>query len=231
VWMCTPSLRPRRGSNSPPCHRVLSWRLPCQLPSSSGEGSPAWSSPASLRRASGEYLPIKPSDVERWEINPNPQVPLFIKTSGAWPNRPRPTSPVRHLDLAGDFVTQGIDLACMEGAVCAALAAAGEILGDAGATAGLPVPRLPPGCPRGLLVAARLGCAPVVALGRPLAWVAEPRFPRRPEASAVRQRAAPRRRQDPRPTRKRHTPTEVNRRSGLSIRAVRMARGHARRRE
>jgi uncharacterized protein with NAD-binding domain and iron-sulfur cluster len=160
----------------------------------------------------GEYLPIKPSDVESWEINPNTQVPLFINTIGAWPNRPRPTSQVRNLYLAGDFVKNGIDLACMEGAVSAALEAAREILRDAGETEGLPVPRLPPVWPRGLLVAARIGFVPVVALVRAIAWVEETLFPRRPDASAVRQRATPGLRRDPRPTRKRHTTTEVNRR-------------------
>jgi uncharacterized protein with NAD-binding domain and iron-sulfur cluster len=160
----------------------------------------------------GEYLPIKPSDVESWEINPNTQVPLFINTIGAWPNRPQPQSQVRNLYLAGDFVKNGIDLACMEGAVSAALEAACKILGDAGETEGLPVPRMPTVWPRGLMVAARIGFAPVVALVRTIAWVEETFFPRRPDASEVRQRATPRLRQDPRPPRKRHTTTEVNRR-------------------
>jgi uncharacterized protein with NAD-binding domain and iron-sulfur cluster len=160
----------------------------------------------------GEYLPIKPSDVESWEINPNTQVPLFINTIGAWPNRPRAQSQVRNLYLAGDFVKNGIDLACMEGAVSAALEAACKILGDYGETGGLPVPRMPPVWPRGLMVAARIGFTPVVALVRTIAWVEETLFPRRPDASEVRQRATPRLRQDPRPPRKRHTSTGVNRR-------------------
>ena len=40
----------------------------------------------------GEYLPITPADVENWELNSNTDVPLFINTIGAWPNRPRPKS-------------------------------------------------------------------------------------------------------------------------------------------
>jgi len=36
----------------------------------------------------GEYLPITPADVESWELNTNIDVPLFINTIGAWPNRP-----------------------------------------------------------------------------------------------------------------------------------------------
>jgi uncharacterized protein with NAD-binding domain and iron-sulfur cluster len=160
----------------------------------------------------GEYLPIKPSDVESWEINPNTQVPLFINTIGAWPNRPRAKSQVQNLYLAGDFVKNGIDLACMEGAVSAALEAACKILDDYGETEGLPVPRMPPIWPRELMVAARIGFAPVVALVRTIAWMEETLLPRRPDASQVRQRATPGLRQDPRPPRKRHTSTGVNRR-------------------
>ena len=69
----------------------------------------------------GEYLPITPADVESWELNSNTDVPLFINTIGAWPNRPRPKSKIKNLYLAGDFVKNAIDLACMEGAVSAAL--------------------------------------------------------------------------------------------------------------
>ena len=74
----------------------------------------------------GEYLPIAPADVESWELNTNTDVPLFINTIGAWPNRPRPKSRVKNLYLAGDFVKNAIDLACMEGAVSAALETAGR---------------------------------------------------------------------------------------------------------
>ena len=74
----------------------------------------------------GEYLPITPADVENWELNPNTDVPLFINTIGAWPNRPRPKTKIKNLYLAGDFVKNAIDLACMEGAVSAALETAGS---------------------------------------------------------------------------------------------------------
>ena len=87
----------------------------------------------------GEYLPITPADVESWELNPNTSVPLFINTIGAWPNRPRPKSRVKNLYLAGDFVKNAIDLACMEGAVSAALETAAQILGDHGEAESLPV--------------------------------------------------------------------------------------------
>ena len=104
----------------------------------------------------GEYLPITPADVESWELNPNTDVPLFINTIGAWPNRPRPKSKIKNLYLAGDFVKNAIDLACMEGAVSAALETAGQILADHGETESLPVVQVPPVWPRVLMVAARI---------------------------------------------------------------------------
>src|SRR5262245_45873741 len=91
----------------------------------------------------GEYLPITPADVESWELNSNARVPLFINTIGAWPNRPRPKSQVKNLYLAGDFVKNAIDLACMEGAVSAALETASQILSDHGETKSLPVAQVP----------------------------------------------------------------------------------------
>jgi hypothetical protein len=84
------------------------------------------------------------------------------------------------------------------------LEAAGAILFDDGETGELPVPRLPPVWPRGLMVAARLGLVPVVALGHMIAGIEERLFPRRPDVSDVRQKASLRRRQDQRRLRTRH---------------------------
>jgi protoporphyrinogen oxidase len=151
----------------------------------------------------GEYLPITPADVETWELNPNTGVPLFINTIGAWPNRPRKKSKVNNLYLAGDFVKNAIDLACMEGAVSAALEAAGQILGDRGETESLPVAHVPPVWPRLLLVSARILLIPIVAVARLIAWFEEKLWPRRPDASAVRRKATPKLQIDPRPPRKR----------------------------
>jgi phytoene dehydrogenase-like protein len=145
-------------------------------------------------------------------LEAQPMAALHLHLRHRIPHLPRVQSQARNLYLAGDFVKNGIDLACMEGAVSAALEAACKILGDYGETGGLPVPRMPPVWPRGLMVAARLGFAPVVALVHTIAWVEETLFLRRPDASEVRQRATPRLRQDPRPPRKRHTSSGVNRR-------------------
>jgi glycine/D-amino acid oxidase-like deaminating enzyme len=120
-----------------------------------------------------QYLPITPGDVKDWEINPNVKVPLFINTIGAWPNRPRGKTAVRNLYLAGDYVKNAIDLACMEGAVSAALDTAGDMLRDAGESGPLPGAAVPPEMPRGLTVALRIALIPVVAAARGIAWVEE----------------------------------------------------------
>jgi hypothetical protein len=151
----------------------------------------------------GEYLPITPADVEHWELNSNTNVPLFINTIGAWPNRPRPKTKIKNLYLAGDFVKNAIDLACMEGAVSAALEAAAQILSDHGETASLPVIQVPPVWPRTLLVFARIMMVPVVAVARVIAWLEEKLSPHRPYASEVRRQATPKLQMDPRPPRKR----------------------------
>jgi hypothetical protein len=120
----------------------------------------------------GQYLPIAPEDVEEWELNPNTEVPLFINTIGAWPNRPNPKSKIANLYLAGDYIKNAIDLACMEGAVSAALEAARRMLSDAGADS-LPVVQTPPVHSRFWLVAARILLIPVIAGARVIAWLAE----------------------------------------------------------
>ncbi|MFT3894415.1 MAG: FAD-dependent oxidoreductase [Anaerolineales bacterium] len=97
-----------------------------------------------LLKEIGEYLPITPADVESWELNPNTDVPLFINTIGAWSNRPQPKTKVKNLYLAGDYVRNAIDLACMEGAVSAALEASAEILRDHTGSGDLPAVQVPP---------------------------------------------------------------------------------------
>jgi uncharacterized protein with NAD-binding domain and iron-sulfur cluster len=149
-----------------------------------------------------EYLPIKPADVEHWELNPNTNVPLFINTIGAWPNRPRPQTEIKNLYLAGDYVKNAIDLACMEGAVSAALEAAAHILRDHGETESLPVVQVPPEWPRAVLVFARIFLIPVVAVARVIAWIEEKFSPHRPYASEVRRKATPKLQMDTRPPRK-----------------------------
>jgi protoporphyrinogen oxidase len=156
-----------------------------------------------LLKEIGEYLPITPADVEDWELNSNLDVPLFINTIGAWSNRPRPKTKIQNLYLAGDYVKNAIDLACMEGAVSAALEAAAQILSDHGEAGPLPVVQVPPEWPRALLVAARILFIPVVAVARVIAWLEEKLSPHRPYASKVRIEATPRLQRDLRPPRER----------------------------
>jgi uncharacterized protein with NAD-binding domain and iron-sulfur cluster len=156
-----------------------------------------------LLKEIGEYLPITTADVEDWELNPNTDVPLFINTIGAWSNRPRPKTKIKNLYLAGDYAKNVIDLACMEGAVSAALEAAAQILRDRGETESLPVVQIPPEWPRAFLVFARILLIPVVAVARVIAWLEEKFSPHRPDASEVRRQATPRLQMDTRPPRKR----------------------------
>lgn len=156
-----------------------------------------------LLKEIGEYLPISHADVESWEMNPNTDVPLFINTIGAWSNRPRPKTKIKNLYLAGDYVKNAIDLACMEGAVSAALEASSQILRDHGETGSLPVVQVPPEWPRALLVFARILMVPFVAVARVIAWLEEKISPHRPDASEVRRQATPKLRMDTRPPRKR----------------------------
>jgi phytoene dehydrogenase-like protein len=156
-----------------------------------------------LLKEIAEYLPITAADVEGADLNSNISVPLFINTIGAWPNRPSPKTKVPNLYLAGDFVRNVIDLACMEGAVCAALEAAGHILADHGEPATAPVLQTPPVWPRPLLVAGSIVLIPVVAVARLIAALEEKFAPHSPDASSAHRKATPRLRNDPRPPRKR----------------------------
>ena len=155
-----------------------------------------------LLKEIGEYLPISPADIESWELNSNTDVPLFINTIGAWSNRPGTETKIKNLYVAGDYAKNAIDLACMEGAVSAALEAALQILRDHGETDSLPVAQVPPEWPRAILVFARILMFPAVAVARVIAWLEEKFSPHRPYASEVRRQATPGLQMDPRPPRK-----------------------------
>jgi hypothetical protein len=126
---------------------------------------------------------------------------LFINTIGAWSNRPRAKTKIPNLYLAGDYVKNAIDLACMEGAVSAALKASAEILREHGETGPLPVVQVPLEWPRVILVLARILMVPVVAAARVIAWFEERFSPHRPYASQVRRQATPSLQRDLRPPR------------------------------
>lgn len=89
------------------------------------------------------FLPITRADVTGWCLFPNadPGQQLFINTVGSWTDRPDVAcESLDNLFFAGDWVKNRIDLACMEGAVSAALQAA-HVIGER--FAGAPGVRVP----------------------------------------------------------------------------------------
>jgi hypothetical protein len=137
-----------------------------------------------------EYLPIKPDDIESVELQSNLTTPLFINTIGAWANRPKPRTQISNVYLAGDFVQNEIDLACMEGAVSSAISAAAALLHDQDGTH-LKPPAVPKVWPRPLLLAARVALLPSVAVAYAIARVAESLWAKPPPASKTRARSRP----------------------------------------
>lgn len=108
-----------------------------------------------------QYLPIEPDDVDGTPVlNSNVNVPLFINTIGAWGSRPEPRTKIKNLYIAGDYVQNKIDLACMEGAVSAAIYASSAFLSDHGEH-DVPIPAVPPEWPRALLLLGRAALFPV----------------------------------------------------------------------
>jgi len=119
-----------------------------------------------------QYLPITADDIDGDPvINTNVTVPLFINTIGAWENRPVPRTRVPNLYIAGDYVQNAIDLACMEGAVSASLAAASALLSDLG-DSDPPKVDVPSVWPRPLLLLARASLFPVVVVASVTARIA-----------------------------------------------------------
>ncbi len=109
-----------------------------------------------------EYLPIERGDIVDWSFKPNTKVPLFINTVAAWPSRPNVRAKrIPNLFLAGDWVRNGIDLACMEGAVSAGMEAARQIGLDAGID-GIPAPIVPRRHPAWLVWLVKIALLPAV---------------------------------------------------------------------
>lgn len=118
-----------------------------------------------------QYLPITAADIDGTPVlNTNVTVPLFINTIGAWGNRPVPRTKISNLYIAGDFVQNKIDLACMEGAVSAAILAAGAFLEDQGEK-DVPEPLVPAEWPRLLLLLGRAAMFPTVVTANLIARV------------------------------------------------------------
>jgi hypothetical protein len=108
-----------------------------------------------------KYLPVTEADVEHYALHQNVDTPLFCNTIAAWPNRPSVRSAIPNLRLAGDYVQNSTDLACMEGTMASALDASDTILDDAG-IAHRQMPLLPFRWPRWMFRAAEILGAPLV---------------------------------------------------------------------
>ena len=74
------------------------------------------------------YLPFLTDDnIQRINFQPHFEHPLFANTAGMWRNRPKSTTAIENLYLAGDYCRSHVDLTCMEGAVATGLLAAESI--------------------------------------------------------------------------------------------------------
>jgi hypothetical protein len=111
-----------------------------------------------------QYLPIGRDDIADWSFKPNTDTPLFINTVAAWPNRPEVRSArIRNLFMAGDWVRNGVDLACMEGAVSSGIEAARQLARDAG-IGDLPAPAVPQRHGAALVWLVKIALLPLAAL-------------------------------------------------------------------
>jgi hypothetical protein len=119
-----------------------------------------------------QYLPISAGQIDEIFLQPNVTTPLFMNTITAWGDRPEPVTAIPNLRIAGDYVKNHIDLACMEGAVSSAQTAAASILDDHGVPH-LPMPLQPRQFPRWLWRLGELALAPAIPGIRAWAWLNE----------------------------------------------------------
>lgn len=78
------------------------------------------------------YPELRPARVVRYVLARNTRQPDLLHTTGSWQLRPQTRSPLEHFYLAGDWVRQPVDLACLEGAILSGWQAASALLEDAG---------------------------------------------------------------------------------------------------
>lgn len=114
-----------------------------------------------LLREIEDYLPIDRSKISKMELHSNIDTPLFINTVGAWTNRSRTETKIDNLYMAGDWVKNHADLACMEGAVRSALQAVKDIR-DKSQHHDAPGPLAATSYPEWLFVVLRIGMLPII---------------------------------------------------------------------
>ena len=80
-----------------------------------------------------QFVPnLHHSDVQRWELMPNVNEPLFMNDVGIWHFRPAAATGLSNLFVAGDYCRSWVDLVSMEGAITTGLLAATELRRQSG---------------------------------------------------------------------------------------------------
>ncbi len=109
------------------------------------------------------YVPFEKSEISRHVFQPHREEPLFLNTDGAWHFRPKTSTELSNLYLAGDYCRSYVDLTCMEAAVASGLIAAEAIRIAAGLDQPVEV-KDPEEPSQWLLTIARLVLMPFAAL-------------------------------------------------------------------
>ena len=70
------------------------------------------------------YLPFEKTEIASHVFQAHREEPLFVNTDGAWHFRPKTSTQLSNLYLAGDYCRSYVDLTCMEAAISSGLIAA-----------------------------------------------------------------------------------------------------------
>lgn len=109
------------------------------------------------------YVPFEKTEISHFVFQPHREEPLFLNTDGAWHFRPKTSTELSNLYLAGDYCRSYVDLTSMEAAVASGLVAAEAIRIAAGVNQPVEV-KDPEEPPQWLLTIARLALMPIAAL-------------------------------------------------------------------
>ena len=109
------------------------------------------------------YVPFEKAEISKYVFQPHREEPLFLNTDGAWHFRPKTSTELSNLYLAGDYCRSYVDLTCMEAAVSSGLIAAEAVRLAAGDSR--PVENKKPDEPaQWLLILAKFILIPIAAL-------------------------------------------------------------------